>query len=142
MEEMFGPTGTRGLMVCSGRAAFKYFLKGEGKTLGFDTAQFRLLPTRTKLKKGLQQIALWMQNSSGDVITLKNEDKQWIYEVSSGSEIEGKKISATNCDFTAGLLQEFLSWAGGGKFYRVKETTCRAAGDSCCSFVIDKFPLE
>ncbi len=142
MKEMFGLTGTRGLLVCSGRAAFKYFLKQEGKRLGFDTTQFRLLPTRTKLKKGLQQIAFWMQESSGEVITIVNEDKHWIYQVASSEKGTHELTSSINCDFMVGLLQEFLAWAGGGKFYRVKEASCRAAGADCCSFVIDKFPLE
>lgn len=142
MSEIYGLSGARGLMVCSGRTAFKYLLRQEDKTLGFTTPQFRLLPTRTKLKRGLQQIAAWMQNLSGESIEIKNEEKQWLFEVSGSNAMNPTKRSGNDCDFTAGLLQEFLAWAGGGKFYRVKEQTCRSTGAACCSFAIDKFPLE
>ncbi len=142
MQEMYGPTGARGLLVCSGRTAFKYLLNREGAALGFDNPQFRLLPTRSKLKRGLHQIAAWMQHSTGDKIEIKNEEKHWVFEVSDQESGQPQRKIVENCDFTVGLLQEFLAWAGGGKFYRVKESTCRTAGASCCSFIVDKFPLE
>jgi predicted hydrocarbon binding protein len=141
MQELYGPGGARGLLICSGRAAFKYLLKQEGKSLGFDTPQFRLLPSRSKLKRGLHQIADWMQRSSGDAVTIVSEEKHWLYQVADGAA-RNPESKENNCDFTVGLLQEFLSWAGGGKFYRVKESTCRHDGAACCTFIIDKFPLE
>lgn len=141
MQELYGPGGARGLLICSGRAAFKYLLKQEGNTLGFDTPQFRLLPARSKLKRGLHQIAAWMEHSTGDTVTIQNEEKHWLYEVAEGAS-RNLDSKLGNCDFTVGLLQEFLSWAGGGKFYRVKETACRHNGAACCTFIVDKFPLE
>jgi len=141
MSELYGPSGARGLLICSGRAAFKYLLKQQGKALGFDTPQFRLLPTRSKLKRGLHQIAAWMQQTTGDTVTLKSEEKHWLYEVTDGAA-RNPESKESNCDFTVGLIQEFLAWAGGGKFYRVKESACRNNGAACCTFVIDKFPLE
>jgi predicted hydrocarbon binding protein len=141
MSELYGPSGARGLLICSGRAAFKYLLKQQGKVLGFDTPQFRLLPTRSKLKRGLHQIAAWMQQSTGDTVTLKSEEKHWLYEVTDGPA-RNPESKESNCDFTVGLIQEFLAWAGSGKFYRVKESACRHSGAACCTFIIDKFPLE
>jgi predicted hydrocarbon binding protein len=46
------------------------------------------------------------------------------------------------CDFTIGLLQEFMAWAGGSKYFRIQEIACRGNGDACCSFKIDKNPIE
>jgi predicted hydrocarbon binding protein len=142
LTENYGQTGARGLMMCSGRAAFKYLLKQEGKALGFEAPGFRFLPNRSKLKKGLDQIAGWMKRTYGDEIQVKNNGGNWHFELSDCHECEGVTSAFSMCDFTAGLLQEFLSWAGGGKFYAVHEVNCRAVGDESCCFAIDKFPLD
>jgi predicted hydrocarbon binding protein len=47
-----------------------------------------------------------------------------------------------DCHILAGILQETLSWAGGGRVYRVRELECSAAGAPACLFQIDKKPLE
>jgi hypothetical protein len=42
------------------------------------------------------------------------------------------------CHFNVGMLQEFLTWAGGGKIYHVLETECIAQGGSACTIRIEK----
>lgn len=142
MTELYSQTGTRGLMMCSGRAAFKYLLKQEGKELGFDAPGFRFMPNRLKLKRGLDQIAGWMKRAYGDEIQVTVAEKNWYFEVSDCHECEGASSASSMCDFTAGLLQEFLAWAGGGKFYNVREVSCLATGEETCCFEIDKYPLD
>jgi len=142
MTECYGITGARGLILCSGRAAFKHLLKQESDSLGFNTTQFRFLPTRSKLKMGLEQLAAWMQRASGETIQIRSNENHWFFEIKGRDDGKKQSMSESLCDFTAGLLQEFLAWAGSGKFYSVREQSCRADGAECCSFAIDKYPLD
>jgi hypothetical protein len=60
MNELYGPTGARGIAMCSGKAGFKYILKQQSKQLGFESDAFRFLPGKYKLKRGLSLLADWM----------------------------------------------------------------------------------
>jgi predicted hydrocarbon binding protein len=46
------------------------------------------------------------------------------------------------CYLIAGLLQEFTTWADGGRFYRIMETECRGNGSQACLYRIEKKPLD
>ena len=142
MNEVYGEKGARGLAMCSGRAAFKHLLSQHGKALGFEANGFRFLPTRLKLKKGLELLAVWVKTSYGDEAKIISSEKTWLFDVCHCHECSGFSGVDAMCDFTAGILQEFLAWAGGEKFYRVQETNCCARGDAACRFTIDKFPLD
>jgi predicted hydrocarbon binding protein len=138
MDVLYGEIGARGLAFCSGRAAFKHLLSNQSRQLGFEEDDFRFLPGRIKLKKGLVLLAKWMESASHETIRVETLDQQWVFQVVNCLEC---KLGGM-CDFTAGLLQEFMSWAGGGKFYRVNEATCQNRGHESCRFLIDQKPLE
>jgi predicted hydrocarbon binding protein len=142
MTEVYGKTGARGIAMCSGRAAFKHLLNLQGNQLGFESNSFRFLPTRLKLRKGLSLLAEWMENTHHDEIQIENSESQWSFKATHCSECAELMSTESICDFTAGLLQEFTAWAGGGKFHRIVETSCRANGDECCTFMIDKNPID
>ena len=142
LDEIYGTIGARGITMCSGRAAFKHLLSQQGKQLGFESETFRFLPGRFKLKKGLSLLASWMGKNYQEKVFLESKEKHWLFSVADCYECTNINSTGSMCDFTTGFLQEFLTWASGGKFYRIQETTCRCKGDEFCSFMIDKDPVE
>ena len=142
MAETYGKTGARGIAMCAGRASFPHLLKRQANQLGFESSSFRFLPGRSKLKQGLSLLANWMEKTYHEQIKIVDIDQQWSFQVSSCSECAEFLASESMCDFTAGLLQGFMTWAGGGKFYRIVETRCRSKGDEYCDFLIDKNPVD
>jgi hypothetical protein len=138
MDSLYGRTGAHGLAICSGRAAFKHLLETHGQEMGFDETTYRFLPIRLKVRRGLELLARWISKTYGLQVTVVSSDKDFHLKVE-GSQ-EGK--SPALCDFTVGLLQGFLTWTSGGKFYMVRETECRAMGAGCCDFQVGKNPLE
>jgi predicted hydrocarbon binding protein len=141
MTEMYGEEGARGLLMCSGRAAFKHLLEEQGKELGFEADVFRFSPNRIKMKRGLELLARWMGQSFSEGITVGSTEKAWILEVKRTSSQLANQDTGM-CDYLAGLIQGFLFWAGGGRFYSVRETCCCLLGDESCCFSIDKYPLD
>jgi len=139
MDEMYGKAGASGVAICSGRAAFKYLLEKDGKAIGFDDPDFRFLPIRIKMRKGLELLARWFELNYGVKTSLNSEEKEFRIEV---KDSVGSSSNTNLCDFTSGLLQGFLAWISGGKFYVVRETECRASGAEKCSFSVGKNPLE
>jgi predicted hydrocarbon binding protein len=139
MDELYGPTGARGLAICSGRAAFKHLLAESGREIGFEATEYRFLPIRSKIRRGLEMLAKWIEKTYTLQATLYSENKVFRFEVKG---VAGTSNVLTLCDFTSGLLQEFLAWTSGGKFYAVHEAECRGTGAEQCSFLVGKYPLE
>ena len=142
MDEVYGKSGASGLAICSGRAAFQHVLNQQSRQIGFEEDAFRFLPGRNKLKKGLRLLANWLEKENHETIQMENSDGHWLLSVSDDRESSECENARTMCDFTAGLLQEFMTWAGGGKYFRVTETDCRKNGANSCSIQIDKKPIE
>jgi hypothetical protein len=138
MDSLYGKTGASGLAICSGRAAFKYLLKKQGKELGFEDAAYRFLPTRLKIRKGLEILAQWMEKIYALPVNVINDERDFHFRLGDPEHDHDLAL----CDFTAGLLQGFLAWTSGGKYYLVREIECRAVGASGCDFQVGKIPLE
>ena len=138
MDSLYGKTGASGLAICSGRAAFKYLLEKQGKEIGFEDTAYRFLPVRLKIRKGLEILAQWMEKTYGLQTTVLSVDKDFHFRLGESPQDHVPAL----CDFTAGLLQGFLAWTSGGKFYIVREIECRALGAEFCDFQVGKNPLE
>jgi predicted hydrocarbon binding protein len=141
-DELFGARGGRGVMLRSGRATFKYFLRECGQSLGFNLLEYRLLSSNQRLRTGLEKLAQYFSKYLESSIKFKQDDTSWYWEVADCRECAGRNAATSLCQFTIGFLQDFLAWAGNGKNYRVSEIECRAAGGHCCLFKVDKKPLE
>jgi predicted hydrocarbon binding protein len=139
MDERYGKTGASGVAICSGRAAFKHLLEKDGIAIGFEDADFKFLPARLKVRKGLELLASWLEDVYALKISVRNSERELHVDV---KDPQHPKSEPALCDFTSGLLQGFLAWTSGGKFFVVRETECRAAGAEQCSFSVGKFPLE
>ncbi len=134
LEEIYGAPGGRGLALRIGRASFRSWLKYFGDKAGFRTTEFRLLPAPRRLKNGLQTLAQFIGEESGRAVSVSDGEDCWLWRVDSAC--------SHNCFLIAGLLQEFTTWAGGGRFYRVVETECLASGGLACVDRIEKNPLD
>jgi hypothetical protein len=142
LEETYGTMGAQGLAIRIGRASFRCVLQRFGDRVGFRTPEFRLLPSPIRLERGLRRLAALAADELGGEITVTDTGLHWLWR-SAGSPIYGERVSGgLACYWTVGVLQEFTSWAGGGRFYQVAETECRGGGAPVCVFQIDKKPLD
>lgn len=112
-----GVLAASGLFFQTGSAGFKHLVRKHGKSIGIDSLEFRLQPQRKRLMDGLGklinlletwQAAAFSTKRSGDSVEVK------VTAIERGNSLTGKRIWL---HFIAGLFQEYLYWAGGGKQY-------------------------
>lgn len=116
--DAYGLTGGRGIAQCSGRAAFKYLLRGFADDLHLTSPDFKLQPAPARLRKGLEALARLFSNACGMDIAVFDLGSCWEWRMKTGEEI-ARKMSP----FIMGLLQEFGAWVSGGRFHPVVEAT-------------------
>jgi hypothetical protein len=147
LEEIYGEPGGRGLALRIGRAAFHYGLKSFDDLAGLRTMAFRLLPAPRRLENGLHTLAQFLGAQYGWQIAVLDEGDHWLWRIhcqpaERDLENQAHQAAGQDCFLIAGVLQEFASWAGGGRFYRVVETECRSSGCLDCKYRIDKRALD
>jgi hypothetical protein len=138
LEEMFGLTAAHGLALRIGRAAFPYWLKDLDGQGVLRSQEYRFLPAPRRIDTGLQVLAGVLGELFGEEVILSDEGGYWLWRA-----VDQRQAGFdTACYLKVGLLQEFASWAGGGRFYPVTRTECRASGCSACVYRIEKKPLD
>lgn len=143
MEQVYGVTSARGIAICSGRAAFRHLLRQQEQELGFASDSFRLSPGKVKLKKGLTLLSKWIGTHFSENIDLENGENCWLVNITHKDKNGSPETTCENlCDFKLGLLQGFLTWASGDKYFVVKEVACRCTGDDHCCYRIEQTPIE
>jgi predicted hydrocarbon binding protein len=142
LDEMYGPRGGRGLAMRAGRACFKYGIKEFGPVLGIADLAFRLLPLNLKLKVGADVFCELFNKFSDQVVRLDELDDRYIWTIERCPVCWGRRADAPCCHLAVGILQESLYWVSGGKNFEVQETSCIACGESSCTIVIDKKPMD
>lgn len=135
LEDIFGGPVSQGLALRMGRAAFQYGLKQYGDQAGFRAMEYRLLPAPRRLENGLHSLAKIVAHECGSKITVSDEGSFWQWRVD-------RPTAAQDCFLIAGLLQEFTTWASGGRIYQVVETECLACGSPACMYRVEKRPLD
>ncbi len=138
LHRALGERSSNGIMLRAGRAAFRRFLQGKGEILGLNALEFRLMPTRIRIMKGLKILAEKLQEDLVCRIDLADEKKHWSWVMDDCSECKGRTSASPICFFMHGFLFEFMYWTGNGKVFPVTEITCRAAGGQRCTFQISK----
>jgi hypothetical protein len=142
LERIYGAPGGRGLAYRIGRASFKYVLKYAGQDTGLRAREFHLLPLQRRLETGLRMLAVEIGRQWGQEICVADAPGCWTWRVQNLSSASGRETPEPCCAALAGLLHEFMSWASGGRYFRVAETGCRASGNPACLFEIEKQPLD
>jgi hypothetical protein len=112
-----GVQAASGLFFQTGSAVFKHLVRSQGSSIGIDSLEFRLQPQRKRLSDGLDkliklleswQAAVFSTKRSGDSVEVMAKTPEGTFSAT------GKRIWL---HFIAGLFQEYLYWAGGGKQY-------------------------
>jgi predicted hydrocarbon binding protein len=142
LEELYGPRGGRGVALRSGRVFFKYFLRSFGDQMAMTSLDYRLLPTHHRVKTGLQSMAETLSDLCSLQILVKEDSQAWYWQSDHCPWCWQRHMEECMCHFNVGMLQEYVSWAGGGKVYHVTETECIAKGGSACTIRIDKKPID
>lgn len=142
LESLYGSQAGKGIALRSGRASFKYFLQSYKDYLRFDEVAFKMRPSHKRFKEGLKRLVKIFREKFHIEVELIEEGDVWIWQSGGYSELGKSQSQELVCHFTEGLLQEFLSWCGGNKFYSVKEIGCCDQGERSCSYLIDPKPIE
>lgn len=142
LEDMYGLRGGCGIMLRAGRACFKHILHQYGVPMGIVDLNYRLLPVPNRLKSGLNALARQYATLAETGVTLEEQDNRWLWIETDCPFCYGRDVNESVCSFTIGLLQEYLTWASGGRVYSVWEVECQAMGKPACIIQIDKQPLD
>lgn len=126
---------TRGTLIKVGRAGFYYWLRQNLDASGWNDPMFRLRPVKKKIASGLRDICLNLESETKQQISL--EDSQKIWQINLGNSPE-----ALPCSYIWGFVQEYTRWAGNGRFYEVREKSCKFYGNNQCELVIKKEPQD
>ncbi|NMC52486.1 MAG: 4-vinyl reductase [Chloroflexi bacterium] len=141
LEEMYGPRGGRGLALRAGRAAFAEGLRNFGALAGAGDLAFKVLKLEAKLRIGLPAMAKVFTTTSDQLSTVQEFEDHYVYTIHRCPVCWGRTVDKPACFMAVGLLQEGLKWVSGGNEFRVSQSTCRAAGDEACNFVVFKEPI-
>jgi predicted hydrocarbon binding protein len=142
LYDIYGEKGGHGVMIRSGRASFKYLLRRYDTRTHMNSIEFRLLPTQNRISRGLEILSNLLAEEFHDQIWVEESDISWEMRIANSADIHSEAEEVVLCPYITGLLQEYLSWAGMGKFYLVEETECRGAGAQTCTFCINRQPIE
>lgn len=142
IESYFGPRAGQGLALRSGRACFKYGLREFGPMLGVSDMAFRLLPLSKKLTAGANLFAQTFNKFSDQQVRVEELDEVIHWHIDRCPICWQRKTDLPSCHLAVGILQEALYWVSGGKYFQIEETNCIAKGDSSCTIVIQKQPLN
>lgn len=138
----YGENAGLGLAQRAGGASFKYFQTQFSDQLKLTSLEMRTRPLHARLREGLKSMAACLNREFGMDLTFEERAGDWFLKVKDCAECTGSESQGPVCYFTVGLIQEYLGWCAGSKFYPVEETTCIARGDASCEFHISREPID
>lgn len=138
MNTRFDPSSRDGLTLEAGRIAFDYLLKDSGTEIGIQGTAYRMLPTRSRLEKGFQMLSSWINSRWSGQCSIEATEKQWCWKIHTPPGELKTACHDTYTLFMTGLIQGFMSWASGGKYYPVKMVLEK----DVCNCLISKTPLD
>lgn len=142
LEELYGPRGGRGVALRSGRVFFKFFLRSFGDQMAMTSLDYRMLPTPHRVKTGLHSMADTLSGLCSQQILVREDPEAWYWQSDHCPWCWQRQMEEFMCHFNVGMLQEYGTWAGGGKVYHVMETECIAKGASNCTIRIEKKSID
>jgi predicted hydrocarbon binding protein len=144
LEKLYGVRGGRGLAVRIGRSTFQQVLKQYGQNSGLLDQSFRLLPGPRRLHTGLHLLANIFEQQFKQPAEVLDQGTHWIWRAENCLNCcSGYSTQNPGCYMMVGILQEFMTWASGGRFYPVVEVECGAASRGhTCVFRIEKRPQD
>lgn len=136
--QQLGRDVTNGLLIRAGRAGFHYWMSHNAASLGWKEAGFRLSPPSERTKRALTGFLYWLKQEGLLDAELTDSSEAWVIM----DRVSTNLKDTLECNFFMGMMQELVSWAGGGKFYPAREEQCQAAGAEHCIFKVDRLPAN
>jgi hypothetical protein len=106
-----------GVFLRTGLAGFKFLVRQHGKQIGIDNLEFRLQPPRQRLMDGLGRITSLLRDWQTDEFVTDQNGDDVVITIRSIRVGLSESEACIGQHFYAGLFQEYLYWAGGGKQY-------------------------
>jgi len=142
LETMYGRRGGQGIALRAGRASSSMIIRKFGQRMGLNNLDFRLLPTQTRIKTGLEALAKTVSDLCCEPFIATEDGEAWKWQVQLCPVCWQRQSEKPECYFIVGLLQEFVSTITGGRIYNIVESECVATGAESCTFRIDKQAME
>jgi predicted hydrocarbon binding protein len=142
LEERYGTHGGRGIALRAGRVAFSRLLQKYENTLGWDQTAFRIQPTPVRLAGGLKSLANLLGQLTGIDYAVEKAEGCWLLQAQSCPFCWKRETGESACHFLVGLVQEYFTWAGSGKFHPVNEVECLSASGNACVIKIERSLLD
>ncbi len=123
LHSLYGLRGAQGIAIRSGQVFFKDYYRSFGFSTGMMEREFRMLAKPNRILRGLQILAD-LQNHYLPVLTVDvlQDAEQWFWRVRECDwQQHNPDLMQILTRFEIGVIQEFLSWTSGGKFYPVSE---------------------
>jgi predicted hydrocarbon binding protein len=136
LEDAYGEQSARGICLRTGRVMFRRGLRVFSETLGLSHRSFRLLPPALKVLRGLDLLAWLLNHYSDQRVRVEKRGGELLLINERCPHCAGLTKPSPCCQLPVGALQAGLAWACSGRHYSVEETTCRAAGDPVCTYLI------
>lgn len=142
LDEAYGPRGGRSITQRAGGLFFTG-LKDFGALAGVSNSNFTEQSLSARLKVVIPTIARIFSKFSDQLCTVQDSGDIFLFHnhrcpACWGRMSDGRMM----CYSFVGMLKEALRWLGGGREFRVEEITCKARGEECCTFRIQKEPLH
>lgn len=131
----YGSDAAAGMSIRVGRAAFYYWMRQYVTILGWKENEFRLLPVRARIKRGLSDLITWMAGEKTGCAELVSNKDSWRVHIKSCEAFLDSNI-------IYGMIQELACWAGYGKFYPVRELQSQPGNGDLSIFEISKTPAD
>jgi predicted hydrocarbon binding protein len=141
LEEIYGEQAGRGLCLRAGRVMFHRGLRVFSGILGLSHRNFRLLPPGQKVLRGMDLLAWLLNHYSDQRVRVEKHPRELLFINEKCPHCWNLKKASPSCQLTVGVLQEGLAWACNGKQYSVEEISCRARGESSCTYRIIRKPF-
>jgi hypothetical protein len=116
-ENKYGTVSANGLFFRSGGAAFKYLVWKFGKKIEIDSLNFRLQPQQKRLLDGCKKLISLLEKWKAAKFSLTQSDGLTEIVMKRTKSYEFASTDRIWLHFIAGMFQELLFWAGGGKHY-------------------------
>jgi predicted hydrocarbon binding protein len=142
LQDDYGFHGGQGMAHRLGRACFHHGLRSWGEDSPLSGGDFRFLPAPRRIYTVLTELAGFFGEQFDARVSIDESASAWFWRVERCPACLERLCAEPDCHLLAGVLQEALAWAGGGRLYPVREIACTAARQAACLFQLDKKPLD
>jgi hypothetical protein len=142
LEDLYGPRGSRGLALRTGRQMFKQSLSIPDTLPGMSDQSLQPIPEFDRIPYVLKGICETFRTISDQPMLFAEKEDSFEITIQRCGVCWGRKTDHAVCAMFTGFFQQALTWAAGGQEYPVEETQCIGQGDDVCLWSIGKKPMD